>query len=67
LGTDPERVAKRAPFGESPRETCALCHRQGVERTRAPSSRRAPVFFVIAMRLFPSLVESKMAEMNGTA
>jgi len=49
-------------------ETCALAIRHGVERdARTVVTPRAGWFFVIAMRLFPSLVEAKMAEMNGTA
>ena len=49
-------------------ETCALAIRHGVERdARTVVTPRAGWLFVFAMRLFPSLVESKMAEMNGTA
>jgi len=66
-GHTPERVHKARRFAITA-ETCALAIRHGVERdARTVVTPRAGWFFVIAMRLFPSLVESKMAEMNGTA
>ena len=71
---------KNARYGETPgrvREakrwaitaaTCARAIRHGVEReARTVVTPRAGWLFVIAMRLLPSLVESKMAAMNGTA
>jgi short-subunit dehydrogenase len=66
-GQTPPRVARARRYAITP-ETCALAIRQGVERdARTVVTPRAAWFFVLAMRLFPSLVESKMAEMNGTA
>jgi len=66
-GQTPERVQNARRFAITA-ETCARAIRHGVERgARTVVTPRAGWFFVIAMRLFPSLVESKMAEMNGTA
>ena len=66
-GKTPERVQK-ARRSAITAETCARALRHGVERdARTVVTPRIGWFFVIAMRLFPSLVESKMAEMNGTA
>jgi short-subunit dehydrogenase len=66
-GRTPERVHKARRFAITA-ETCARAIRHGVEReARTVVTPRAGWLFVIAMRLFPSLVESKMAEMNGTA
>jgi len=66
-GKTPERVQK-ARSNAITAETCARALRHGVERdARTVVTPRIGWFFVIAMRLFPSLVESKMAEMNGTA
>jgi short-subunit dehydrogenase len=66
-GQTPPRVANARRYAITP-QTCALAIRQGVERdARTVVTPRAGWFFIIAMRLFPSLVESKMAEMNGTA
>ena len=66
-GQTPPKVADARRFAISAK-TCALAIRQGVERdARTVVTPRAGWFFVIAMRLFPSLVESNMARMNGTA
>lgn len=66
-GQTPPRIQKARRFAISA-ETCALAIRRGVEReARTVVTPRSGWLFVIAMRLFPSLVESKMAEMNGTA
>lgn len=71
---------KNVRYGESPArvrnarrwaitaETCARAIRNGVEReARTVVTPRSGWLLVYAMRLFPWLVESKMAEMNGTA
>jgi dehydrogenase/reductase SDR family protein 7B len=48
--------------------TCARAIRHGVEReARTVVTPRAGWLFILAMRLFPSLLESQMASMNGTA
>jgi short-subunit dehydrogenase len=47
-------------------EQCAAAIRRGVERdARTVVTPRIGWLFVLAMRLFPTLVESKMAAMNG--
>jgi len=71
---------KNARYGETPgrvreakrwaitAETCARAIRHGVEReARCIVTPRAGWLFILAMRLFPSFVESRMAAMNGTA
>jgi len=66
-GQTPDRVRKAKRFAITA-ETCAQAIRRGVERdARTIVTPRAGWLFVYAMRLFPSLCESKMAEMNGTA
>ena len=66
-GVSPERVRNARRFAITA-ETCARAIRHGVERdARTVVTPRAGWLFVIAMRLLPSLVEAKMAEMNGTA
>jgi short-subunit dehydrogenase len=47
---------------------CAAAIRRGVERdARTVVTPRVGWIFVLAMRLFPAFVESRMAELNGTA
>jgi len=47
---------------------CAIAIRRGVERdARTVLAPRAGWLLVAAMRLFPSVVERRMAQMNGTA
>jgi short-subunit dehydrogenase len=66
-GSTPEKVHKARRFAITA-ETCARAIRNGVEReARTVVTPRAAWLLVVAMRLFPSLVEAKMAEMNGTA
>ena len=66
-GQPPERVVRSKRFAITA-ETCARAIRHGVEReARTIVTPRAGWLFVIAMRLFPSLVEAQMAAMNGTA
>jgi short-subunit dehydrogenase len=66
-GQTPDRVRRGRVYAIKPEE-CARAIRHGVERdARTVVTPRAGWLFVVAMRLFPSLVESKMAEMNGTA
>lgn len=62
---DAVRDAKRFAITAA---TCARAIRHGVEReARTIVTPRAGWLFVMAMRLFPALVESRMAAMNGTA
>ena len=66
-GHTPERVHKARRYAITA-ETCARAIRHGVEReARTVVTPRAAWLLVYAMRLFPAMVESKMAEMNGTA
>ena len=60
-------MQKARRFAITPEE-CAEAIRRGVERD-ARTVVTPPVgwFFVLAMRLFPSIVESRMAAINGTA
>jgi hypothetical protein len=47
---------------------CARAIRRGVEReARTVLAPKAGWLLVAAARLFPALVEARMAEMNGTA
>jgi hypothetical protein len=47
---------------------CAAAIRRGVERdARTVVTPRGGWFFILAMRLFPSFVESRMAALNHTA
>jgi len=67
FGQTPDRVRDAKRFAITA-EACARAIRHGVEReARCIVTPRAGWFFVLAMRLFPSLVESQMAAMNGTA
>ena len=66
-GQTPDKVRDAKRFAITA-ETCARAIRHGVEReARTVVTPRAGWLFVMAMRLLPSLVESKMAAMNGTA
>jgi short-subunit dehydrogenase len=66
-GQAPEKVlrARRAAIGAA---ECALAIRRGVEReARTIVTPAVGWFLVLASRLFPSIVEARMAEMNETA
>jgi len=66
-GQPPDKIQKSKRFAITP-ETCARSIRHGVERdSRTIVTPRAGWLFVLAMRLFPSLVEGRMGSMNGTA
>ena len=60
-------MVKGRRFAITP-ERCACDIRRGVERNaRTIVTPKVGWLLVLAMRLFPSIVESRMAEMNGTA
>ena len=66
-GQAPDAVV-RARTGAITPEACAAAIRRGVERdARTVVTPRVGWLFVLAMRLFPALVESRMARVNGTA
>ena len=66
-GQSPEKVQKARRFAITP-EQCAEAIRRGVERdARTVVTPRSGWLLVLAMRLFPSIVESRMASINGTA
>ncbi len=66
-GHTPEQVQKARRWAISP-ETCAEAIRRGVERdARTVVTPRSGWLLVLAMRLFPSIVEGRMAKINGTA
>ena len=66
-GKAPAKVLEGRRFAVSAAE-CARDIRRGVERgARTVMSPRVGWLLVAAMRLFPSVVEARMAEMNGTA
>jgi short-subunit dehydrogenase len=66
-GQCPEKVLKARRFAITPEE-CAEAIRRGVERdARTVVTPRSGWFLVLAMRLFPSIVESRLAAINGTA
>jgi short-subunit dehydrogenase len=66
-GQTPDKVRDAKRFAISA-ETCARAIRHGVEReARTVVTPRAGWLLVLAMRLFPSFVESRMAALNGTA
>ena len=66
-GQAPQKVQEGRRFAITP-ERCALDIRKGVERNaRTIVTPRVGWMLVLAMRLFPSIVESRMAAMNGTA
>jgi hypothetical protein len=67
VGKSPQRVQNARRFAISA-ETCAEAIRRGVERdARTVVTPRSGWLFVLAMRLFPSIAESRMASINGTA
>jgi dehydrogenase/reductase SDR family protein 7B len=66
-GQPPDPVLKGRRMAITPAE-CASAIRRGVERdARTVLAPRSGWLLVAAMRLFPSLVERRMAQMNGTA
>jgi len=66
-GEAPEKVKQGRRFAITP-ERCAFDIRRGVERNaRTIVTPKVGWLLVLAMRLFPAIVESRMAEMNGTA
>jgi short-subunit dehydrogenase len=66
-GGPPESVIRGRRFAITPEE-CATAIRRGVERdARTVVTPRAGWLLVAAMRLFPSLVEARLAAMNQTA
>ena len=66
-GKAPDKVQQGRRFAISAAD-CAVAIRMGVERdARTVVTPRAGWLLVLMMRLFPSLVEGRLAEMNGTA
>jgi short-subunit dehydrogenase len=66
-GQTPPAVQNARRFAITP-EACAEAIRRGVERdARTVVTPRSGWLLVVAMRLFPALVESRMAQINGTA
>jgi short-subunit dehydrogenase len=66
-GKAPDKVLEGRRFAITPAD-CARDIRRGVERdAHTIVTPRVGWLLVMAMRLFPSIVESRMAEMNGTA
>jgi short-subunit dehydrogenase len=66
-GQTPQAVQNARRFAITPEE-CAEAIRRGVERdARTVVTPRSGWLLVAAMRLFPALVESRMAHINGTA
>ena len=66
-GQAPPKVIEGRRFAISPAD-CARDIRRGVEReARTVVTPRSGWLLVAAMRLFPSVVEARMAELNGTA
>ena len=66
-GEAPEKVKQSRRFAVTAEE-CAVAIRRGVERdARTVLSPAAGWILVGLMRLFPSVVEGRMAEMNETA
>ncbi len=66
-GRPPDKVLRGRRMAITPEE-CAAAIRRGVERdARTVMTPRAGWLLVAAMRLFPTLVERRMAQMNGTA
>jgi short-subunit dehydrogenase len=67
FGQTPERVRRARRFAITA-EQCAEAIRRGVERdARTVVTPASGWLFVLAMRLFPSIVETRMAAINGTA
>jgi short-subunit dehydrogenase len=66
-GQTPVLMQKARKHAITP-EFCAEAIRRGVERdARTVVTPRSGWLLVLAMRLFPALVESRMAQINGTA
>ena len=66
-GQAPAKVMESRRFAITP-ERCATDIRRGVERdARTVVTPKVGWLLVLAARLFPSIVESRMAEMNETA
>jgi short-subunit dehydrogenase len=66
-GQPPDEVLRGRRMAITAAE-CALAIRRGVERgARTVNAPRAGGLLVAAMRLFPAIVERRMAKMNGTA
>jgi short-subunit dehydrogenase len=66
-GEAPEKVKRGRRFAITPSQ-CAVAIRRGVERdARTVMAPAAGWALVAAMRLFPGIVERRMAEMNETA
>jgi short-subunit dehydrogenase len=66
-GAPPAKIRSGMRFAVSAAE-CAAAIRRGVEReARTVMSPRSGWLLVAAMRLLPGLVESRLAEINGTA
>lgn len=66
-GQPPDDVRKAKRFAITA-AACARSIRHGVERdARTVVTPRGGWLFVLAMRLFPSVVEARMASLNGTA
>ena len=67
LGAPPDRVLKGRRFAITPPQ-CARAIRRGVERdARTIITPRPGWLLVLAARLFPGIVERRMAQMNETA
>jgi len=67
LGSAPEKVQRARRMAITP-EQCARDMRRGVERdARTIVTPKSGWLLVAAARLFPSIVESRMADMNETA
>ena len=66
-GPAPEAIRSGRRFAITA-EQCAAAIRRGVERdARTVVTPRSGWLFIVAMRLFPSFVESRMAALNQTA
>jgi short-subunit dehydrogenase len=66
-GQAPEKVQSARRFAITP-EQCAEAIRRGVERdARTVVTPRSGWLLVLAMRLFPAIVESRLASVNGTS
>jgi len=66
-GHSPEKVQQARSFAIRPEE-CAAAIRRGVERNARTVVTPAAGWVLIALiRLFPGIVESRMAHINGTA
>ena len=66
-GQPPESVIRSKRFAITAAQ-CAVAIRRGVERNaRTVVAPRAAWLLVVAMRLFPSIVEARLAALNQTA